>query len=252
MIEYKDRLVAFIDVLGFKNLVYSKEIEPIERYYEFLLSQFAEAAAKRQLEHLLISDSIVIFCENTKQNLNTLIKFVALLQYGLLREKIVVRGAISSGQLFADKENSIIVGPGLIKAYSLESIAKYPRVIVDRTLIKEHYGTTTEAIRQTHTSSRPNLTIECYGGAISDYAYIHYGRLLATSTTATHYTSTIQLFEREFYKNEHIEKFEWLRKYLKASLKQSVEYLQAKEQPNKNERARLRHNLSTLNSLSTL
>lgn len=251
-IEYKKRLVAFIDVLGFKNLVLSTDLAPIEKYYGFLLSTFAEGAYKRKLDYLLISDSIVIFCDDTKENLFTLIRFAGLLQSGLLTEGIIVRGAISRGDLFVDKEKNIIVGPGLVNSYSLESAAKYPRIIVDRRVIQHHYGSTTSAIAETYTGSRPNLSVQPHNGGVSDYPYIHYGRILAGYNPWKKYNEMLNVFSREFYKNEHIEKFEWLRMYIKASLNESIDYLSSKEIPTKNERVKLRQNRRALDALLNL
>lgn len=251
-IDYKKRLVAFIDVLGFKNLVFSADPKPIEKYYNFLLSKFAEGAIKRKLEYLLISDSIVIFCDDTLENLFTLIKFTSLLQSGLLTEGIIIRGAISSGDLFVDQENNIIVGTGLVNSYGLEAAAKYPRIIIDRKVIQFHYNSTTNAIKTTYSGSRPNLSINSHNGGISDYAYVHYGRVLASIVSARPYEAVLEIFKREFYKNENIEKFEWLRKYLASALVESIDYLAAKSPPTKNERAKLKQNRRMLDSLSNL
>jgi hypothetical protein len=251
-IEYKKRLVAFIDVLGFKNLVFAADLAPIEKYYSFLLSKFADGAIKRRLEYLLVSDSIVIFCDDTKENLTTLIKFAGLLQSGLLTEGIIVRGAISRGELFVDQEKNIIVGAGLVHSYALEAAAKYPRVIVDRKVIEHHFGSTTNAIKMTYTGSRPNLSIQSHNGGMSDYVYVHYGRILANGVSAKPYEAVLEIFKKEFYKNEHIDKFEWLRKYLKSALTESVEYLAAKNEPTRNERAKLKHNRRAVEALSNL
>lgn len=251
-IEYKRRLVAFIDVLGFKSLVFSANPESIEKYYTFLLSKFADGAIKRKLEYLLISDSIVIFCDDTQENLFTLIKFTGLIQSGLLSEGIIVRGAISHGDLFVDQENNIIVGEGLVKSYTLEAAAKYPRIILDRKLIEHHFGSTTIAINKTYSGSRPNISIQSHNGGMSDYAYVHYGRIVAHGVSGKNYEAALQIFRREFYKNEHIEKFEWLRKYIKSALSESIEYLAAKDAPTRNERAKLKHNRRMVEALSNL
>lgn len=251
-IEYKNRLIAFIDVLGFKNLVFATQLEAIETYYKFLLSNFAEGAEKRRLEYLLISDSIVVFCDDSTEDLFTLIKFIGLLQSGLLTRGIIVRGAISHGNLFVDKDNSIIVGPGLVNAYALEATAKYPRVIIDRKIIEKYYGSTISAIENSYSGSRPNLSIKPHNGGILDHLYLHYGRIVANGVSAKHYAGIIKFFKKEFYKNEHIEKFEWLRKYLISSLEESVAYLSAKDNPTTNERAKLKNNRRCIVELSVL
>lgn len=79
-----------------------------------------------------ISDSL-IFSISVKERgaMNKLTKLISgfvqslLLQYGLL-----LRGGIAVGKLYHDGE--IVYGPGLVKAYELESkLAIYPRIIMD-------------------------------------------------------------------------------------------------------------------------
>lgn len=41
-ISYKDRIVAFIDVLGFSALVYSTSTQPIQTYFDYVLEEFTE------------------------------------------------------------------------------------------------------------------------------------------------------------------------------------------------------------------
>lgn len=251
-IEYTKKIVAFIDVLGFKNLVLSPHTDRIEKYFELLLSKFSEAAIRKNMEHLLISDSIVIYCDDTQDNLKGIIKLISVLQANLLIEGILTRGSISSGDLYVDKKNNIIVGPGLVNSYTLESIAKYPRIIIDRRLVKEHFGSTIMAIEAVRTGSLFHLTTTPHHGGMTDYPYINYGRTLTNNTVWKKYEGIINLFKAEFYKNEHIEKFEWLRKYLESSLKDSIEYFEKKQELSLNDKSKLRHCLRTLEALSTL
>lgn len=67
-ISYQDRMVAFIDVLGFSSLVYSKSIEPIQNYYRYVLEEFTEDLKHYQFRYYLISDSIVVHLQIDKVN----------------------------------------------------------------------------------------------------------------------------------------------------------------------------------------
>jgi hypothetical protein len=248
-IEYKNRLVAFIDVLGIKNLVYTTELQPIETYYEFILANFTTAVARRSFDFLMISDSIVIYCDASAANLAELIKLTATLQAGLLSKEILVRGAISHGGLFVDKTNNIVVGKGLISAYSLEAAARFPRIIIDRTLIKEYYGST-EMAMVSNAAGRAGtikyLSTVPHNGGSTDHLYVNYGYIFAGHTAKPAYERALSLLKSGYYKNEHIEKFEWLKQYLIWSLESSIKYFSSKDAPSKNEKNKLRHNRTYL------
>lgn len=239
-IEYKKRLVAFIDVLGFKNLVHNESFTPIETYYSFLLSNFKNAIEKRNFEFLLISDSIVIYTEETTENLCELIKMINLTQAGLLSKGILIRGGISHGDLFVDPENNIVVGRGLINAYQLEMLAKFPRVILDRSLVAKHYGSVSTALAKNNINELPHLSLMQSNGHIVDFLYLNYGRILSTSITNTPYKAALNLLRENFYKNEHAEKFEWLKAYLTACLVDQKTHVLAQPALNDNGKKRLR------------
>ncbi|MBH1529021.1 hypothetical protein [Stenotrophomonas sp. NRRL B-14846] len=239
-IVYRERLVAFIDVLGFKNLVHNKSSAPIEAYYNFLLLNFKAAVAKRNFEFLLISDSIVIYSDDSAEDLCELIKMINLTQAGLLSKGILVRGAISHGDLFVDPGNNIVVGRGLINAYQLEMLAKFPRVILDRSLVAKHYGSTSSALAKNNINELPHLSQAQCNGHVVDYLYLNYGRLLSTSTSHTPYKAALALLKENYYKNEHTEKFEWLKAYLTSCLVDQKAHVLAQPYLNNNSKKRLR------------
>lgn len=251
-IKYKKRLVAFIDVLGFKNLVYASTTASIDTYYTFILSNFQSAVAKRNFDFLLISDSIVIYCDESSDNLFELIKLSNMLQYGLLAKGIPVRGAISHGDLFVDKLNNIIVGVGLVNAYILESAAKYPRIIVDRSLILKYYGSMKGALNECIVSGLPHLSISSHNGGVVDYPYLNYGRLLSTSKSNAPFEGALSLLKNNFYKNENTEKYEWLRHYLISAFTEQKEHFENKLELKPSERSRLRRVSKYIDSFGCL
>jgi hypothetical protein len=239
-IEYKNRLVAFIDVLGFKNLVYSTSTELIDSYYSFLLSNFQEAISKRNFDFLLISDSIVVYCNNDIESLSELIKSISILQAGLLGKSIIVRGAISHGDLFVDQANNIIVGKGLINAYQLETQAKYPRIIIDRSIVSTHYGSFSGIVSGNVVGGMAHVTITPPSLYPIDYPYLNYGRILSTYTRNKPFEAALNLLKNNYYTNDQIEKFEWLKSHLIKSLEERVNFLNSLDALNKNERGRLK------------
>lgn len=165
-LKYEKRLVAFIDILGFKEIVKQSEndISKIELIYSALdylknweaqekwdlrLVEIEEDAQKRGVENFDIrektnvtafSDSIVVSVkvdDNINEMASTLIINLAYIGAILLEKGILFRGGLTIGNLI-HIENGTVFGQGLIDSYKLESNnAKYPRIILSDKLIKE-------------------------------------------------------------------------------------------------------------------
>ena len=165
-IRYEKRLVAFIDILGFKEIVKQseKDISKIELIYSVLdylknwevqekwdlrLVEIEEDAQKRGIENFDIrgktnitafSDSIVVSVKvdnNINEMASTLIINLAYIGAILLEKGILFRGGLTVGNLI-HIENGTVFGQGLIDSYKLESNnAKYPRIVLSDKLLKE-------------------------------------------------------------------------------------------------------------------
>ncbi|CAM3857150.1 hypothetical protein [Arcobacter cloacae] len=148
--KYENSYVAFLDVLGFKKLVFSKSKEDkkkIESYFEIVKSEISSLKTvdtKQDINYILISDSIIISIEQSQdetqkiENLRQLCIAVGKIQCKLALHNIWLRGAISSGETYIDSEEKQIVGAGYINAYLLEANhAIVPRVIIDNKIIYE-------------------------------------------------------------------------------------------------------------------
>ncbi len=149
-IEYTECFIAFLDVLGFKKLVFSSKPEDqrkIEEYFgliEEVTSELKEIKAKKGLGSLIISDSVILSMPVEDDILTKIDKFrhlciaVAKIQSMLAMKGIWLRGAISSGEAYFDPQKNNIVGKAYIDAYILcESKAIFPRVIIDHKIITE-------------------------------------------------------------------------------------------------------------------
>lgn len=146
MENYENRFVAFIDILGFKELIRRSENDSaiLDRLLE-VLAQFSELIDIRKkisgedssvwtYQVSTFSDNVVISTRQTKEGLIFLLLVATLLSTRLLQKGIFTRGAISSGKLI--HTDKIVLGNGLIKAYQLESgTAIYPRIIVDDEIV---------------------------------------------------------------------------------------------------------------------
>lgn len=167
MENYENRIVAFIDILGFKDLIKKSENNPdqvnelleILKYIKAWDTQgqnkwdtnviaVEEDAQTKGLEKFDISgitactcfsDSIVVSvqCENEliNEKASTLIGNLSKIGAKLLQAGILIRGAMTVGNLIHTNDG-IIMGPAIIEAYLLESnYAKNPRIILSDKLI---------------------------------------------------------------------------------------------------------------------
>lgn len=61
--------------------------------------------------------------------------YLAARQVGLAAEGVLLRGAVSMGDLLVDPAESLVFGPALVRSYDLErKQAVYPRIVIDRNL----------------------------------------------------------------------------------------------------------------------
>jgi hypothetical protein len=145
--NYEDRLVAFIDILGFKNLVGetvdAKGVENTDKIahlyesYEIIQQNWSDLQGLSESKRVTIfSDCVVVSVKvsETSQIFWTLLEIKHLIMQ-LVWRGILVRGALVRGKLIHDTNK--VFGPALVEAYLLESkAAHYPRVILDRSLVK--------------------------------------------------------------------------------------------------------------------
>ena len=151
-IKYEDSIVIFLDILGFKSLIdasYSEKNKKtnnkvIANLYDGIQTIRSILKIDEPENHgskyfiVNFSDSIVISFPYNKPDalFNTLFQIQGLL-INLTHRGIIVRGGITRGPIYTDKESQIIFGPGLVDAYLLESkAAHYPRVILDREIVE--------------------------------------------------------------------------------------------------------------------
>lgn len=141
-IRYENRVVLFLDILGFSNHIgESVENEQLlNSIYQAMneLLKYKDKFGKMPFREItMFSDSIVISYPYKKSSLiRTLHEFrdiiLILLQYGF-----ICRGGISFDKLY--HKDSVVFGPAMIKAYQLETKhAVYPRVIISSEDIQKY------------------------------------------------------------------------------------------------------------------
>lgn len=137
---YEDRYVAFIDILGFSELVRrsSSEADLLGRLVGVLseIRNYKDSIYKDVNRHLVgleissFSDCIVVSAKCSDSGLGFVLGVVIRVYNELFHQGIFLRGAICKGRMIHNE--GIVLGQGMISAYKLESgTAMYPRVIFD-------------------------------------------------------------------------------------------------------------------------
>ena len=146
---YEKSFVAFVDVLGFRDMVFGQNKTKINKYFKIVnetLSDLKQIELKKPIKSIVISDSIILSVPLLSDSVGDLDRLrqlcvaIAKLQHNLALNDIWVRGAITYGETYFDEVGRQVVGPAYVNAYLLEeSSAIYPRVILDSKIIKEFY-----------------------------------------------------------------------------------------------------------------
>lgn len=140
---------AFIDILGFKELLDSSRFEEkIEAIVDKIRSRIRfDGRVYPSLNYLAISDTIIITAEEQKGAL--LLRKVGQIQTTLLKLGYATRGGISFGEnlVYSGDIGRNIFGKAYVSAYQAEQeLAIYPRVVVldsARKNLKADFASTT-------------------------------------------------------------------------------------------------------------
>jgi hypothetical protein len=145
--NYEDRVVCFLDILGFRSHV-ADTIKPdgaeAKDKTDLLIKAFdgirnildIDRPEKREGQEVTqFSDSVVIsFRANEESGVFYALLNIMWVQLNLVFKGILCRGAVARGKLVHTPK--VLFGPGLVDAYVLESKAAiYPRVILDQSII---------------------------------------------------------------------------------------------------------------------
>ncbi|MCL2227067.1 MAG: hypothetical protein FWB97_05505 [Oscillospiraceae bacterium] len=136
---YRKRLVAWIDILGMRQMIKDYEKNDAESIFEVMtkLRNFVQApcdylAKEDKLHYTQVADGFLIVADD-----DCATEFCAILsnvQWQVLIEcQMLLRGAITAGMVSVSDDPQIIIGPAYIDAYKLESEhAIYPRIILTK------------------------------------------------------------------------------------------------------------------------
>lgn len=151
------RIVAFIDILGFKqqteDLQEKSLLDIISPLYFAEVSNYGQKKIYQDVglgklhttEMTFFSDSIVISCDTNQ--VSDLILHIKKLSENFIEYGLFLRGGITLGKLYHNER--IVFGPAMNEAYLLESgFAVYPRIIISDTVYSLIKSTTEPAVSE--------------------------------------------------------------------------------------------------------
>jgi len=138
-IAYKKRIVCYLDILGFKDMV-SKE-EELSRLVETIQNVNTAADLEKydkflEIEKLQVSDGILFWAPMTDFiEAIVFIYKIGITVAQLASQQVVLRGAVSFGKHYSN--DGILISPAFIQAFEHEQkVANVPRVILTTGLLK--------------------------------------------------------------------------------------------------------------------
>lgn len=147
MAQYTESIISYFDILGFKNLVArSPNPEDVARKLRALRHHSSTDAEISELYGTTFTNfsDLILRTVPVQPHVETgaagtlfseLVDLVHV-QGELIRDGVLLRGAVTVGQIYV--QDGISFGPGLIRAYELEStVALYPRVIADPVIFEK-------------------------------------------------------------------------------------------------------------------
>ncbi len=146
-IEDGEKFICFLDIMGFKNMVYTEKHSVVKsimmqlaKTRQYILDQtlslkrgnFLSEYKGRDIKVVFFSDSIMFFTnENKRIDFQLLCYAVKKLMTDAFIAGIPIKGAISYGFMTADFENSLFFGRPLVDAYNIQDSLHYYGVVLD-------------------------------------------------------------------------------------------------------------------------
>ena len=153
-IAYSDKFVGYVDILGFSDLIKRSTHEPellkkLTDIFSSIEDMWEEKYEKSGLVVTSFSDNIVLSADNSLQGFLHIAATVDWLANELLKQGILIRGALDFGLLYHDE--NIVLGPVLGVVYGIEqNLAKYPRIVCSHKFLSqiEHISGTSKSTKK--------------------------------------------------------------------------------------------------------
>lgn len=156
----KKRTVAYIDILGFKNILANHKLINVGNAFKSVIenldrvlkddSRFlcVQRNTNVKCPIFIFSDSIAIFSPDVvdsqlHETVDNWYGFLSVVLYAertiqcLLSSRLPFRGGIAFGETYLDVKNSIFLGDGYMKAVALEKVQQWLGVSIDKSVEQE-------------------------------------------------------------------------------------------------------------------
>lgn len=119
-VKYEDYLVAYFDILGFKNLIDKNYVSNVKNKYDKAVK--AAELARWAVHRKWFSDTFLLYARNdTEVSLDKIVCAVQLFCRKMFMEWIPMHGCLNVGEFYVneDEDNDIFFGPALNEAYEI-------------------------------------------------------------------------------------------------------------------------------------
>lgn len=119
--RYTNRWFAYFDLLGFKNKVLNHELGDVLPLYEQVLENIKNSVGNLEVKGISyswFSDTFIVFSRGSTEEEFRAIEKIASDFFGkLIIQGIPVRGSLTYGELYSQKQKNTFLGKALIDAY---------------------------------------------------------------------------------------------------------------------------------------
>ena len=206
------KYVAFLDVLGFKELLKGINQDEAEQFISTLSALLYKiwdekhAQISKNINGYIVSDSVIVYTNNDKpEALQELMDYVIeVCKRSFVEQSILFRCGIAKGSFnhlsaysFENLQKGLIVGQAYIDAYLLENQAKVSAIIVDANVARDIEEHTSHSVFETkgkngstcHLVKWANIDLPLDNTNLKKFL-----KLAKKSEWLPHYYNTIYLF----------------------------------------------------------
>jgi hypothetical protein len=229
---YHQRYCAFVDILGFRQLV--SRLSEDASHFEALRGLLEKVHSRpqgadgpnEQIRTQSISDAVAMSTAVTPGGLADMLDALQALCIDLLCQGFFVRGAVVKGQLYHD--HRMVFGEALVKAFHFESeVARFPRIIVLRDVREDmlkyqarHKGQRHPRVEVLRQSDDGPMYLDVLGPIVSlgqlrlrSFNKLSDAQMSDLSRYAMIRDRIQQRFEESMDQPRHFEKVQWFARY---------------------------------------
>ncbi|PXV66819.1 hypothetical protein CLV62_10479 [Dysgonomonas alginatilytica] len=130
-----NRFVAYFDILGFKDYVFSNSTEDIHKMLislnKILPSDNDEEISEKHILCTTFSDSIFIFTKSDSiEEFRNFIQFIRRFMRNSIRRKIPLKASIAYGEIVVYRDRKIFCGKPIVNAFLLQEDLQYMGIVI--------------------------------------------------------------------------------------------------------------------------